>query len=292
MKIKRLAILIACHKNPFQVNKLVKCLEHDEIDVFLHIDKKSKMRSEIQDAKNLYILPEECSVDVEWAKISQVDAIINLMSFSSKTNQYRYYIYISGEDYPCKSLEEILNLVDLQEDRFLFWNSYNIDGKINHYDKRNSLYFPKWIIGRNIVQKTLKRIYIELTGGYNKLFIKRRNVLNCKFYFGSSWWGMTSRTLDWMLEYLDGHPEFYKYYSNCMNPDESFFQTLFMLSPYGTLDTDYLTYLKFLPKKEGSKYTKNSPEYLDENDIEKAKRSKYYFMRKINLTDKNNTAIR
>lgn len=283
--MKKLAVLIACHKKPNQINALTQSLVHPDVDVFLHIDKKANIREEIVDRKNLYIIPETLSVDVEWAKISQVDATLTLIKFAAKTNTYRYYIYISGEDYPCKPINEIVRLSDLQENRMQFWESLNISGVFNHYDKRNTLYFPNWIIGRSLMQKILKRAYIQFTGGYNKSLIKRKNTLNCLFYFGSSWWGLTNETVEWMLTYLKENTNFYRFYSHCMNPDESFFHTLFMLSPYGTLNTDYLTYLKFLPKRQGSKYTKNSPEYLDEKEIRNAKNSKYYFMRKIDMNN-------
>lgn len=286
---KKLAILIACHKNASQINLLVKALTHSEVDVFLHVDKKSDIRDEIEKATNLYVLPIEKSIDVKWAKISQVRATLNLLEYAQSIAHYDYFIFISGEDYPCKPIDDIVKLADKQENRFQFWDSLNINGQFNHYDKRNSLYFPDWIIGRSLIQKILKRLYIQVTGGYNKAIIKRKNILKCKFYFGSSWWGMTGRLADWMIDYLNKNPAYYCYYSNCMNPDESFFHTLFMLSPYGNLKTDFLTYLKFLPKREGSKYTKNSPEYLNEGEIEAAKKSKYYFMRKIdfNFIDKS-----
>ena len=283
--MKKLAILIACHKNPAQINALTQSLVHPDVDVFLHIDKKSNIRNEIEARKNIFILPEKHSFDVQWAKISQVDATLKLIKFATTTNTYQYYIYISGEDYPCKPIDDIIQLADLQEDRMQFWESLNTSGVFNHYDKRNALYFPNWIIGRSITKKILKRLYIQLTGGYDSSFIKRKNKLNCSFYFGSSWWGLSNRTIEWIVEYLKEHPNFYKFYRNCMNPDESFFHTLFMLSPYGTLNTDFLTYLKFLPKCPGSKYTKNSPEYLDNSEIETAKKSKYYFMRKIDVNN-------
>lgn len=137
--MKKLAVLIACHKKPNQINALTQSLVHPDVDVFLHIDKKANIREEIVDRKNLYIIPETLSVDVEWAKISQVDATLTLIKFAAKTNTYRYYIYISGEDYPCKPINEIVRLSDLQENRMQFWESLNISGVFNHYDKRNTL---------------------------------------------------------------------------------------------------------------------------------------------------------
>lgn len=47
------------------------------------------------------------------------------------------------------------------------------------------------------------------------------------------------------MQYLTIHPEYYKFYENTTCPDESFFHTLVMLSPYADENTDYLTYLHF-----------------------------------------------
>ena len=39
-------------------------------------------------------------------------------------------------------------------------------------------------------------------------------------------------TIDWIMQYITTHPEYYKFYENATCPDESFFQTLVMISPY------------------------------------------------------------
>ena len=212
--MRKLAVLIACHKNPTQINALTKALEHPDIDVFLHIDKKSFIREKIEVRENVYVVSEAHSVDVEWAQISQVDATLRLIELATATDNYKYYIYISGEDYPCKPIDDIVGLSDLQKNCMQFWDSLNTKGKFNHYDKRNTLYFPKWIIGRSLLQKAFKRVYIQITGGYDRAFVKRISTPDCLFYFGSSWWGLTNDTIQWMLGYLEANPSFYKFYKN------------------------------------------------------------------------------
>ena len=36
----KLAILMLCHKKPKQINKLIDALLDDDIDIYIHVDKK------------------------------------------------------------------------------------------------------------------------------------------------------------------------------------------------------------------------------------------------------------
>ena len=40
--MKKQAYIILVHKNPNQLNRLLKMLDNENIDIFLHIDKKSE----------------------------------------------------------------------------------------------------------------------------------------------------------------------------------------------------------------------------------------------------------
>lgn len=104
----------------------------------------------------------------------------------------------------------------------------------------------------------------------------RENQLGIEFYFGSSWWALKRETIDWIMQYITTHPEYYKFYENATCPDESFFQTLVMISPYADENTDYLTYLHF---QKGA----NSPDILTEDNLQRARESKYLIMRKVDM---------
>ena len=76
----RIAILIQCHKNPKQINLLLERLNHPDIDCYLHIDKKADFADKIIHRENVFVLPDEQRVSVEWAQISQVTATLNLLN--------------------------------------------------------------------------------------------------------------------------------------------------------------------------------------------------------------------
>ena len=209
-----------------------------------------------------------------------MEATLNMLRYAHEQGNYDFYWLISGQDWPLRPMNEILDFFEehRSENFMLFWNSKNHGTHLqNNLDKRNSIYFPLWMIGRKFWQKVIKRGWVELSGGYNKTYkIFERTQLNIKYYFGSSWWALNRMTVDWILEYLAQHKEYYQFYQNSTCPDESFFQTLVMLSPYANENTDYLTYLRF---QKGA----NSPDILQSNDFQTAAKSKYLIMRKVDM---------
>lgn len=276
----KIAVLILCHKNPKQINLLLDKLNHPDIDCYIHIDKKSDFTDKITKRSNIILLPDEKRVSVEWAQISQVTATLNLVEEAHQHGGYDYYWLISGQDWPLYSADEIVDFFRTHDgENFVqYWDSRNYGNhRQNNLDKRNQIYFPLWMIGRKLWQKVIKRSWVELTGGYNrtwKLFMRKQPRF--KFYFGSQWWALKEKTIDWILNYLNSNPQYYRFYYNSSTPDESFFHTLVMLSPYANENTDNLLYQRF---QKGA----NSPDVLKACDLPEARKSKYLVMRKVDM---------
>lgn len=118
----RIAILIQCHKNPKQINLLLERLNHPDIDCYLHIDKKADFADKIIHRENVFVLPDEQRVSVEWAQISQVTATLNLLNTAVACIRggYDYYWLISGQDWPLRSADEIVKFLKNTMARILF----------------------------------------------------------------------------------------------------------------------------------------------------------------------------
>ena len=254
----KIAVLIQCHKNPEQINHLLNAMDHPDFTFFIHVDKKSSIENEIARGENNILLPDNLRVDVQWARISQVDATLNLLNYARSRGDFDFYWLCSGQDFPIQPAARMVEWFDAHRDNDfleLFPSRHSGAGRENNYDKRNALYFPEWMLGRELWQRLLKRAYTEATGGYNRTFrfARRKAVNDLDFYFGSSWICLTGRSLAWILEYLERHPEYYAYFRNCNCPDESFFQTLIMNSPYAQLRMDYLHYVDWPEGKSNPK---------------------------------------
>lgn len=77
----KIAFLMQCHKNPEQINLLLKALKHSQVDVYVHVDSKSEnIREDIEKINGVYLLPKKDCVDVQWAQFSQVQATLNLLN--------------------------------------------------------------------------------------------------------------------------------------------------------------------------------------------------------------------
>lgn len=277
----RLAILLMVHKNIEQVKMLTKALSHPNIMLFIHTDKKMTATLEELRTTNIVILPDDKRVDVKWAQISQVDATLNLIEVARASGNFDYFWLCSGQDFPLVSSTEILNFLKNGGDHNyinFFTSKENQLGKNNHYDKRNQIIFPKWLISPKINRRLLKRLYVEVTGGYNHTFyLMYRKDAPCKhFYFGATWWCLNKDTVDWMAVYIKDHPEYYRFFTTCLCPDESFFHTLVMMSPYKNEVEDYLHYVDW---SEG----KSSPRTFKSSDYEAITHSGKLMARKFDI---------
>ena len=178
--------------------------------------------------------------------------------YAHKKGDYDLFWLCSGQDFPIKSAEYIVHWLEAHENHDfleLFPSKNNGLDHENNYDKRNTIYFPEWMLGKEFWKRLVKRIYTEMTGGYNRTFslFRRKPIDGMRFFFGSQWICLTCKTLNWMIEYMEAHPEYYQYFKNCNCPDESFFQTLVMNSPYAELRMDYLHYLEWPMGKSNPK---------------------------------------
>lgn len=142
-------------------------------------------------------------------------------------------------------------------------------------------------MGNSTAKRIAKRVLVELTGGWNRTFsiFRRKAPDNVKFYSGSSWICLSGEMEDWMENYLKAHPEYIRFYRNVNCPDENFFQTLVMNSPYKDKREDYLHYVDW--SKSG-----NNPKVLKIEDLENLMASDKLMARKFDVDVDRNIIIK
>ena len=270
----KVAFLMQCHKNPKQINLLLKALKHPQVDVFIHVDSKNEnIREDIEKNDGVYLLPKKDCVDVQWAQFSQVKATLNLLNAAISRGGYSHYFLISGQDFPIKSIGEIVKFLSERKDE-----NFIDCALIKRFEKRNDIYFPRMVIGRRIWQKILKGILVYSTGGWNQTFsiIKRLNPANVQYYFGSQWWCLNDAMVKWIYNFLENYPEYIKLFKHSLCPDECFFQTLVMNSPFANTTKPYLHYIKW---EKG----KSSPKTLTTIDYEELKKTEKLIARRFDI---------
>ena len=271
----KIAFLILCHKNEEQINKLLNVLDGEEVDFYIHLDKKSSIMPKIKAGTNIYMLPEEKRINISWGDISMILATKNLLEVIFDADRvYDYVWLISGQDFPIKSKDEIVKYLEENKGK----NYIEIIGKndscYKRLLKRNELYYPHWIKKNNTICKAIKLLYMIITGGLHRtVLFKRVNNLDTDFYFGSQWWTLTYECTKEIYDMLE-NSKYIDYYSHCLVPDESIIQTLYMNSSYKDCHSDKLTYVDWTNQL-------NHPNTFTINDFSKLINSNFFMARKF-----------
>lgn len=108
---------------------------------------------------------------------------------------------------------------------------------------------------------------------FNNQKIKTANV---QYYFGSQWWCLNDAMVKWIYKFLENYPEYIKLFKHSLCPDECFFQTLVMNSPFANTTKPYLHYIKW---EKG----KSSPKTLTESDYQEIVGSSKLMARKFDI---------
>ena len=112
--MKKHAYLIIAHNEFYILEKLIKLIDNEKNDIFLHIDKKVKnfdfkKFERMVKKSNLYFTKR---IDVVWASSSQIKCELLMLEEATKKGNYSYYHLISGVDLPIKSQEYIHDFFD------------------------------------------------------------------------------------------------------------------------------------------------------------------------------------
>lgn len=219
--MKKHAYLIMAH-NEFEVlNYLVKAIDYEKNDVFIHIDAKVEKVPDITASKSkIYFLQNR--IDVRWGDVSMVEAELNLFETASKTGEYRYYHLLSGVDFPIKSAKYIYDFFKRNDGKeFIGYTQGDVESEINLKMRRYHL-FSKEFRGRSNLKgfsiRVIRKVFLEIQA---KLGIKRHKDI--VFKKGTQWVSITSDLVSRILSEKD---EIMKVYTHTFCADEIFIQTI------------------------------------------------------------------
>ncbi len=275
----KLAYIILCHKSPKQVWDLIQQLNAKDTDFFVHIDKKAE-DFKLPTRENIYVLPEENRIDVQWASKSMVVATLSAIRYLFAVGKkYDYICLISGQDFPIKSNKEIEKYLTERNGSNFIEVLPSDDPRYKRYRKRNEILYPAWMLRRTTIVKIIKKLYIYLTGGNVRTFrvFQRKNTMGLPFAFGSQWWCLTHDCLEWIYKYIETHAEVLSFFDYALVADECLFQTVFMTSPFKDTRRDNLTFLEW-------ESNQNNPRVLTVQDLDLLKSCRHLFARKFDVT--------
>ncbi|WP_159947789.1 beta-1,6-N-acetylglucosaminyltransferase [Polaribacter septentrionalilitoris] len=234
--------IITVHTNPNHLKRLINKLNDKNSEFYIHLD----LKSEINHFKKIVKLPNvvfiEKRVKCIWGDISQVMATINLLKraiHNKKENSI--IIFLSGQDYPIKSLSFIDKYIQENNknefiDMMPFKNSIIYNQRVNQYKINNSEKRMDFVYLSPILSSGLKnfKLFIKLILK-KKIdiiealrFVKRKRVsIFKKHYKGSNWFALQYDTVREVLNYIEvNENKLFKYYKYTACADEQFFHTI------------------------------------------------------------------
>lgn len=269
----KIAYIILAHKYPEQLARLVNRLATENTAFFIHVDGKtsastySSMVNQLQGVPNVtFIKRYKCF----WGGFQIIQATLEGIKTLIKSNvEFDYGILLSGQDYAIKSNIYINKFLEQQQ------------GK--EFIEFCSLYSPenKWHNQGGYYQ-SLKRVewwHFRFRSKHLCIKQKRKFPQGLEPYGGSQWWCLSRNCLNYINDFVAKNPAFVNYFKYTFIPDELFFQTLILNSPFkANAINDDLRYADW------ENPNPNVPATLLKDDFPKLKASSKLFARKFDLT--------
>lgn len=273
------AYLIMAHKSEEQLCRLIKLLDDERNDIFIHIDKKCReiheKKLEIVAEKSKLIIIRE--ITIHWGSDSIMRCELALLK-AAAGGHYAYYHLLSGEDLPIMSQDEIHAFFRENEGKeFIHFYSGEVKKNSAVY-RRVSLYH--WIRRRNMITRIFDKLscLIQEVCRVDR-WKKQERVL----MFGANWFSMTDSLAAYILE----HEKWLRHaFCNSHCCDECFLQTLVFNSDFvkklyrNGFDNSYEANMRYI-EWEGTKKSWH-PKTFRLRDYEDIIHSGRCFARKFN----------
>jgi hypothetical protein len=233
----RLAHLILAHDRVSQLERLIKCLAHPSVDIFLHIDGKANIADfeSLKSLKNVYFISQR--VKVYWGKYSMVHATLCSMEEILATGtEYSHINLLSGQDYLLKSNNQIVD--------FFLANTGKDFMTARPLAKAFPAALPR-VLKYNFGDYEFKGIY-KLQAIVNYLTPQRKVPVGLEMYGLSQWIAITPESASYVTNYLKSNTKARRFFRMTGGPDEFIFQTILCNSRYkNNIVDDNLRYIKF-----------------------------------------------
>ncbi len=224
----RQAYLILTHENPIHLKRLLKALQLGENDIFFHTTAQSSLNPHDFAGKNIFPLSERIKTYRAGYTITRV--ICNLIKTAQSHGNYDRLTLLSESDYPVRSQEYIQSFFSANPNTN-FINIVRMPGNGKSFDRMQYYHFE-------IAESLNQFIRIPMLGfqyTLQKLGIKRnlpKSYDEFELYGGSAWWSFSGEFANYLLDFIDANQEFADFYRYTWAPDEMFFHTIIMNSPF------------------------------------------------------------
>jgi hypothetical protein len=298
--------LVHSHVYPDQVERLVNRLLADNGDahVVVHHDyARSNLDVSRFDATRVDVLRHTPAI--EWGMFSQAQALLRSLQWIDEQLDYRWVMFISGQDYPLRSPHQIQRtLLESKYDAFIEQPrrvEFRFRDETGARDFWAARYFYTYYALPPLVRrlppaaaKKLRNLEVRLRssqpfvfvwflprGGRTMIGFRRRrhpfhDGLDC--YGGSDSFTWSRKCVRIVLDFVARRPDVVAYYRRTIHPSESLFNTILMNAGGLELHFDNLRFDRFSGPGAGH------PDILRLTDLQTLLASGRHFARKFDAT--------
>ncbi|UEG53823.1 beta-1,6-N-acetylglucosaminyltransferase [Mucilaginibacter daejeonensis] len=263
----KIAHLILTYTDPKLTERLIKVLAHPQFDFYIHVDQKFSIEPYLYLKKypNVFFIKDR--EDVRWAGYNTIKATFKcIREIVASGIQYGYINFMSGQDYPIRSAQYILDFFERNKGKqFIEYQSIDKDWieaqpRISQYHLTNFKFK-----GKHRVERVL-----------NMITPKRKLPNDLVPYGKAMFWVMEPERAMYVVRYVEEHPRLDRFFRFTWGSDEFVFQTILMNSAHrNELVNDDLRYIDW---SGGGSH----PKVLDKSDLDKILASDDLFIRKVN----------
>lgn len=223
----RIANIIIAHKNPVQLERLLKAMYHSDFDFYIHLDKKFSIEpfDYLSELPQVNFIKERMVCN--WGGFSLVETAIRSIDEILQTGiKYDFINLLSAQDYPLKSTHEIYDFFSRRLGQsFISFDSSNDTVWWREAEQRYTKYHLTDINfkGKYFIEKMI-----------NKVLPERKLPLSIGRLYGgnrSCWWTLSLECALYILNYFKTHPKLVRFLKFTWAADEFIIPTLLMNSP-------------------------------------------------------------
>lgn len=286
----KIAYLILAHHQPEQMVRLINALNSTRVSFFIHVDLKFDISlfNNLNLGANVIFLNKR--ILVNHSGFSQVRAMIKLIQTACASDNFDYFIFLSGNDYPIKDNDYIYSYLrnNYPTNYISFYPLVENADFINYIKK---YYFLDFI--KNSPTLLHKPLW-AFQGILGKVINNRPFLKGMVPFRGSTSWCLNKQTIEYIINFLESKraKKIIRFFKYVWDPDEIFFQTIILNSPFAEQCRFYnkdVKNSKLCLKNENKAYLhyinwdrdREGPAILNMRDFQLLKECDFLFARKF-----------
>lgn len=258
------------HQLPQQVAILCNMIAKTNVDVFLHIDKKTELQEFKKTISNPDITFIQNRVNTQWGGFSIVETIINSYDEILNKSSYDYICNVSGQDLPIKSINKLIKHLEINNGKEFIENIPFIN-EVGWW-KENKTRVEKY----SFINLSFQGKY-KLEQLFNAINSKRKPPHNITFSGNSGWFCLSQDAVRFILSSYKTDKRLTNFFKFVWGADEIYFSTILYNSHFREKMVGNLVHTVW--EKEGVHH----PKVFTMKDFNDFSVSNKFFARKFDL---------